>query len=189
MRYKAIIAAAVLMVAQGVTPALADKGGMVLMSETFKAGQMLGSAQVFNGFGCEGGNQSPHLSWTPGPAGTRSYAVTAYDPDAPTGSGWWHWVVYNIPANVTSLDVDAGNVSGGKLPAGAVHGRTDYGTAAFGGACPPVGDKPHRYVFTVYALKTDKLEIPADASAALIGYMIHSTMLDKATLTAKYARK
>ncbi|MEW5837442.1 MAG: YbhB/YbcL family Raf kinase inhibitor-like protein [Pseudomonadota bacterium] len=161
---------------------------MALKSETFKAGQMLESAQVFKGFGCEGGNQSPQLSWTPGPEGTRGYAVTAYDPDAPTGSGWWHWVVYNIPAHVTSLDAGAGDASGEKLPKGALHGRTDFGSKAFGGACPPKGDKPHRYIFTVYALNTDKIDVQADASAALVGFMIHSSMLEKATLTAKYAR-
>ncbi len=160
----------------------------VLSSSEIKPGQTLSMAQVFNGFGCEGGNQSPALTWTPGPAGTRSYAVTMYDPDAPTGSGWWHWVVYNIPAEVTELATGAGDVSGAKLPQGAVQGRTDYGTPGFGGACPPVGDKPHRYIFTVYALKTEKLDVPADASAALIGYMIHANQLAKATLKAKYAR-
>jgi len=171
-----------------VTPAYAGSGGFSLSSTEIKPGQSLVSAHVFNGFGCEGGNQSPALAWTAGPEGTRSYAVTMYDPDAPTGSGWWHWVVYNIPANVTHLETNAGEMSGKNLPAGAVHGRTDFSASAFGGACPPSGDKPHRYIFTVYALKADKLEVPADASAALIGFMIHSTKLGKATLTAKYAR-
>ncbi len=169
-------------------PAFAGSGGFSLSSSEIKPGQTLVSAQVFKGFGCEGGNQSPALSWTAEPEGTRSYAVTMYDPDAPTGSGWWHWVVYNIPANVTQLDAGAGDASGAKLPAGALQGRTDFGAQGFGGACPPVGDKAHRYIFTVYALKADKLEVPADASAALIGYMIHANTLAKATLKAKYAR-
>ncbi|MEW6446387.1 MAG: YbhB/YbcL family Raf kinase inhibitor-like protein [Pseudomonadota bacterium] len=167
---------------------MADRGGFALTSDAIKAGRMLGSEQVFKGFGCDGGNRSPALSWTPGPEGTRGYALTVYDPDAPTGSGWWHWVVYNIPADVTSLVADAGDVSGEKLPVGARQGRTDFGAHAFGGACPPVGDKPHRYIFTVYALKVDTIDVPADASAALIGFMIHANMLAKATLTAKYAR-
>ena len=109
---------------------------------------------------------SPALAWKNPPAGTKGYAVTVYDPDAPTGSGWWHWVVYNIPATVTSLPVGAGDRGGAKLPAGALQGRTDFGTAGWGGPCPPKGDKPHRYVFTVHALKTDKLDVPADATAA-----------------------
>ncbi len=169
-------------------PAHAASGGFALSSSEIKPGQTLVADHVFNGFGCEGGNQSPALSWTPGPEGTRSYAVTMYDPDAPTGSGWWHWVVYNIPASVTHLAAGAGDASGAKLPVGAMHGRTDFGAQGFGGACPPVGDKPHRYIFTVYALKSDRLEVPADASAALIGYMIHANQLAKATLKAKYAR-
>jgi len=171
-----------------VTPAYAGSSGFSLSSTEIKPGQSLVSTHVFKGFGCEGGNQSPALSWTAGPEGTRSYAVTMYDPDAPTGSGWWHWVVYNIPASVTHLEAGAGDTSGAKLPAGAMHGRTDFGAQGFGGACPPVGDKPHRYIFTVYALKADRLEVQADASAALIGYMIHATTLAKATLKAKYAR-
>ncbi|HER19851.1 MAG TPA: YbhB/YbcL family Raf kinase inhibitor-like protein [Chromatiales bacterium] len=176
------------MLAPAVIPAMADKGGMVLKSETIMAGQMLGTEQVFKGFGCDGENRSPALSWTPGPESTRSYALTVYDPDAPTGSGWWHWVVYNIPADVTSLAVGAGDASGDKLPAGARQGRTDFGSHAYGGACPPEGDKPHRYIFTVYALKTDTIDVQADASAAMIGFMINANMLGKATLTAKYAR-
>lgn len=169
-------------------PLYAGSASFSLSSSEIKPGQTLAAAQVFSGFGCEGGNQSPALSWTAGPEGTRSYALTVYDPDAPTGSGWWHWVVYNIPASVTQLEAGAGDVSSTRLPAGALHGRTDFGSHAFGGACPPVGDKPHRYIFTVYALKTEKLDVPADASAALIGYMINANKLAKATFTAKYAR-
>ncbi len=187
MRLK-FIAAACALAACLSAPAYAGSAAFSLSSSEIKSGHTLDAKQVFNAFGCAGGNQSPALTWTQGPEGTRSYAVTMYDPDAPTGSGWWHWVVYNIPANVTHLEANAGEVSGKNLPAGAVHGRTDFGASAFGGACPPVGDKPHRYIFTVYALKADVLEVPADASAALIGFMIHSTKLGKAILTAKYAR-
>ena len=115
--------------------------------------------------------------------------LTVYDPDAPTGSGWWHWVVYNIPATTTELPEGAGAADGKALPAGAMQGRTDFGTPGFGGACPPKGDRPHRYIFTVYALKTDKLDVPPDATAALVGFMINANLLGKASFTAKYGRK
>ena len=142
----------------------------------------------FKRFGCAGDTQSPALRWSGAPAGTQSFAVTAYDPDAPTGSGWWHWSVVNVPASVTELQPDAGAAGGAKLPAGASHVRIDYGVAAWGGACPPEGAAPHRYIFTVHALKVPRLDLPADATAALAGYMINANSLGKATLTARYGR-
>ena len=156
-------------------------------SPSIKPGGALLSAQVFNGMGCSGKNISPALSWSGAPSGTKSFAVTLYDPDAPTGSGWWHWVVYNIPATVSGLPAGAGN-AGGTLPAGALQGHTDFGTPGFGGACPPVGAKPHRYIFSVYALKTDRIDVPDEASAAMVGYMIHANSLAKASVTAHYGR-
>jgi Raf kinase inhibitor-like YbhB/YbcL family protein len=161
--------------------------GFTLSSPTIKAGSTLTKAQVYNGFGCSGDNVSPELKWSGAPAGTKSFAVTVYDPDAPTGSGWWHWVVINLPADSTGLVEGAGSAVG-KLPGGAMQGRTDFGSAGFGGACPPQGDKPHRYIFTVYALKTDKLDVPADATAALVGFMINANKLGSASFTAKYGR-
>jgi Raf kinase inhibitor-like YbhB/YbcL family protein len=168
---------------------LASAGGskFTLSSPTIPANSALPNAQVFNGFGCTGDNVSPALTWHGAPAGTQSFAVTVYDPDAPTGSGWWHWVVYNLPATTTGLPEGAGNFPP-KLPAAAVQGRTDYGQPGFGGACPPVGDKPHRYIFTVYALKIEKIELPADASAAMVGFMLNSNALAKASLKAHYGR-
>lgn len=157
-----------------------------IKSPDIQSNQMLKSSQVYQGFGCAGGNQSPQLEWSGAPAATKSFAVTMYDPDAPTGSGWWHWVVYGIPASVHTLESGAGQP--GKLPDGAKHGRNDFGTMDFGGACPPVGDKPHRYTITVYALKTDKLDVPADASPAMIGFMLNANRLATATLTGKYGR-
>jgi hypothetical protein len=159
-----------------------------LSSQSVKPNTMLSNEQVFNGFGCDGKNVSPDLTWVSAPEGTKSYAVTVYDPDAPTGSGWWHWVVYNIPATVTALSTGAGNVDGKQLPQDAAHGRTDFGSYGFGGACPPKGDKPHHYVFTVFALKTEKIDVPSDASAALIGFMLNANTLAKASFTAKYGR-
>jgi Raf kinase inhibitor-like YbhB/YbcL family protein len=159
-----------------------------LMSPTIKPGSTLSDAQVFNGFGCTGKNVSPGLKWSGAPAGTKSYALTVYDPDAPTGSGWWHWVVYNIPASAGELAEGAGTADGKGLPSGSAQGNTDFGAPGFGGACPPAGDKPHRYIFTVYALKADKLDIPAGGTAALVGFMINANKLGSATFTAKYGR-
>lgn len=163
-------------------------GDFTLTSPTIKSGDFLKEEQVFNGFGCSGKNISPALKWKTGPKNTKSYAITVYDPDAPTGSGWWHWVVYNIPANVTEIATGAGQKTGKLLPSAAIQGRTDYGIHAFGGACPPQGDKPHRYIFTVHALKIEKIDVPADSSAALIGFMINSNSLGKASFTAMYGR-
>lgn len=151
-----------------------------------KTGRPMTKVQEFNGFGCSGENLSPALEWKNVPAGTRSFAVTVYDPDAPTGSGWWHWVVYNIPATATGLP--GGAVVNAPLPAGAKQGRNDYGEHNFGGACPPTGDRPHHYIFTVYALKVDKLNVPDDASPALIGFNITSNRIGLAKLTTTYSR-
>ncbi|HJV72232.1 YbhB/YbcL family Raf kinase inhibitor-like protein [Ideonella sp.] len=167
----------------------AHAAGFELSSPTIKPGSTLTEAQVFNGFGCSGKNVSPALAWKGAPAGTKSFAVTVYDPDAPTGSGWWHWVVYNIPASANGLPEGAGSTEGKGLPAGSAQGRTDFGAPGFGGACPPPGDRPHRYVFTVYALKADKLDVPADATAALVGFMVNANKLGQAQFSAKYGRK
>jgi Raf kinase inhibitor-like YbhB/YbcL family protein len=159
-----------------------------LTSPDVHEGQKLASAQVFNGMGCTGSNVSPALEWHGAPATTKSYAITVYDPDAPTGSGWWHWVVYNIPASVTKLAAGAGDPKKNLLPAGAVQGNTDFGSPGFGGACPPVGDKPHHYHLTIFALDTDKLDIPAGATAAYVGFNLHAHTVAKAQLTALYGR-
>jgi hypothetical protein len=162
--------------------------GFKLSSGDVANGATLTNEQVFNGFGCSGKNVSPALSWSGAPAGTKSYALTVYDPDAPTGSGWWHWVVVNIPVGTTSLARGAGTADGKALPAGSQQVRTDFGSTGFGGPCPPAGDKPHRYLFTLYALKAEKLELPADATAAMAGFNIHGNQLGKASFTAYYGR-
>jgi hypothetical protein len=167
---------------------LANASGFNLSSPEIKPNSMMNKSFEFNGFGCSGENKSPELKWSGAPKDTKSFAVTMYDPDAPTGSGWWHWVVINIPADVNELAANAGTSDSTTLPKGAMQGRTDFGVSAWGGVCPPQGDKPHRYIFTIYALKTDKLDIPKDATAALTGYMIHANMLGKASFTAKYGR-
>lgn len=159
-----------------------------LTSPEIAANALIDKKFEFDGFGCSGENKSPALQWNGAPAGTRSFAVTVYDPDAPTGSGWWHWFVINIPAGVTGLKANAGVVGGANLPQGASHVRIDYGVAGWGGVCPPEGDPPHRYIFTVHALSTDKLELPPDATAALAGFMVNANSIGKATFTAKYGR-
>ncbi len=143
---------------------------------------------VHSAMGAGGQNVSPDLAWSGAPEGTQSYALTMYDPDAPTGSGWWHWVVYDIPASATGLVMGAGAAGGAALPAGAKLGRTDFGTAEYGGAAPPPGHGPHRYIFTLYALNTGKLDVPPDASAAMVGFSIHFAKLAQAQLTATYER-
>lgn len=156
-----------------------------LSSPDIEPGGHLSETFVFNDFGCHGLNQSPELRWGNIPAGTRSFAVTVYDPDAPTGSGWWHWLLYNIPSTVTRLEKD---VSHHALPTGAVQGRTDFGQHMFGGACPPVGDRAHRYIFTVYALGESSIVVPDGATAALVGYYIQKSKISQATITTYYAR-
>ncbi len=132
------------------------------------------------------GNTSPHLAWSGAPDGTKSFAVTCYDPDAPTGSGFWHWTVANIPADVSELATGA---SSGGLPKGAVEGRTDYGDVGFGGAAPPPGHGPHRYIFTVFAVDVDSLQVTPDNSGAVFGFNLHFHTLAKATITATYENK
>lgn len=158
----------------------------VVSSPDIQPGKSLTLAQEADVFGCKGENRSPALNWSNAPAGTRSFAVTVYDPDAPTGSGWWHWVVVNLPASAQGLPGSIGK--GESLPEGAREIRTDYGTPGFGGACPPPGDKPHHYHFTVWALKVDSLALPDNATAAMAGYFLNANALGKATLTATYKR-
>ena len=158
-----------------------------LDSPDVKDGATVPSAHVFNGMGCTGGNESPALAWHNPPSGTRSFAVTCYDPDAPTGSGWWHWQMFDIPASATGLPRGAGGAAGTR-PGNAKQSRNDYGEAAYGGPCPPPGDNPHRYAFTVFALKVDHLDVPANASCALVGFMLNANAIGTASLTALYGR-
>ena len=180
--------AILLTIAAAISSAWAQAGNFSLTSPDMKAGGTIANAQVFKGMDCTGNNVSPALSWTGAPAKTKSFAITAYDPDAPTGSGWWHWVVYNIPANTTKLAAGAGDPAKKLLPAGATQGNTDFGVPGYGGPCPPKGDKPHHYHFVVYALDTDKIDVPANATAAMVGFNLHAHQLAKAELTALYGR-
>lgn len=159
-----------------------------LSSSDVTAGGTVPDKQVFNGFGCTGGNVSPALAWKDAPADTKSFALTMYDPDAPTGSGWWHWVVFNIPATASELKSNAGVPKARLAPKGAIQSMTDFGTTGYGGPCPPQGDKPHRYIFTLFALKLDKLPLDRKASGALVGFYLNANALAKATLEATYGR-
>jgi Raf kinase inhibitor-like YbhB/YbcL family protein len=144
--------------------------------------------QVFNGFGCTGENISPDLTWGGEPAGTKSFALTVYDPDAPTGSGWWHWVVFNIPKDVHTLKRNAGNPENERGIPGATQGMNSYGFAGFGGACPPKGDKAHRYIFTVFALDTETISQGPDARPELVGFFLNQHAIQKASIMAYYGR-
>ncbi|MBC5842439.1 MAG: YbhB/YbcL family Raf kinase inhibitor-like protein [Flavobacteriaceae bacterium] len=144
--------------------------------------------EEFNGFGCSGENSSPQLSWSNAPEGTKSFAITMYDPDAPTGSGFWHWVVFDIPANVSELVKNAGNVSLNLAPKGAVQSITDYGIKGFGGPCPPEGHGYHEYIITVFALKTDKLGLNDSINPAIVGFNLWNQTLAKASIVMYYKR-
>ncbi|WP_286267850.1 YbhB/YbcL family Raf kinase inhibitor-like protein [Thalassotalea atypica] len=163
-------------------------GSLTLTSNDIKHGKHMSTTQEFQGFGCSGENLSPQLEWSGAPTGTKSFAITVYDPDAPTGSGWWHWQVINIPKGVNELAAGAGSSSGLKLPAGAAQVQNDYGIEEFGGACPPQGHGVHRYQFTLHALKVAKIELPKGASSALAGYMINANAIETATIEALYQR-
>lgn len=157
---------------------------MTLTSPTVTNGESLTKAQVFNSWGCTGEDISPKLTWSNIPEGAKSFAVTMYDPDAPTGSGWWHWMVINIPAKVHTLEAHAGNVSNEFLPAGAAQVTNDFGVKAFGGACPPEGAAPHNYTITVYALDVEHIDLPANAMPAYGGYLIHQHAIAEGKLVA-----
>ncbi len=161
--------------------------GFTLASPAIKPNSKLTEAQVFNSFGCTGKNISPALKWSGAPAGTKSYAVTRVRPRRADRLAVGGMGGLNIPASATELPEGVG-ADGKGLPAGAMQGRTDFGAPGFGGACPPKGDKPHRYIFTVHALKAEKIEVPADATAALVGFMINANRLGKATFQATYGR-
>jgi len=150
-------------------------------------GQFTGDYIAAN-FGCSGSNLSPELSWTNAPAGTKSFAVTLYDEDAPTGSGFWHWVIVDIPASATGLKRGAGNIQSNLAPAGSLQSMNDVGTPGYQGPCPDTGEAPHHYIFTVYALKTEKLGTAANSTAALTGYLLNKQMLAKASIIVYYQR-
>lgn len=182
---KRIMLAGVLVLA---TTSFSTAADFAVKSPQFEDGGRLRQEQVFNGIGCTGQNISPELDWQGEPAGTKSFAVTVYDPDAPTGSGWWHWVVFDIPADTHSLTSGSGKVPEQTVPGGFIQSRTDFGTAGYGGACPPVGHGDHRYQFTIWALDTPHLGVDEQASGAMVGFYLNQHKLASAVITANYGR-
>ncbi len=155
-----------------------------LKSEVIKEGSTILAEQVFNSFGCSGLNKSPDLEWSNAPKDTKAFALTVFDKDAPTGSGWWHWVVINIPNHQQSLPLGA---SGNKGLIGGLETRTDFGMPGYGGPCPPLKSGKHRYIFTVYALK-ELIPVDQEASAAMVGFYIHNLKIAEAKISAQYSR-
>lgn len=157
-----------------------------LYSNDIATNKMINQKFTFNKFGCNGDNISPQLSWVNPPKDTKSFAITIYDPDAPTGSGWWHWMVLNIPKNYSKIDQNFITKNQFRFKNLITQVRNDYGMYKYGGPCPPKTDKPHRYIFTIYALKVDKLMIDKSTTAAHAGFMINANMIAKSSFVAKY---
>jgi hypothetical protein len=161
---------------------------LTLTSPDLAPGARVAAAQVGDGFGCAGGNRSPALAWSGAPAGAKSFALSLFDPDAPTGAGFWHWMIFDIPASATSLPPDAGDPKAGLAPDGAIVGRNDAGAIGYFGPCPPEGDKPHRYRFELDALDVAKLGLDAGVAAAAVAERARRHTLAKATLTGIWSR-
>lgn len=168
--------------------AFAQSSSFTVSSNDIAQGEYMSKAHEFNGFGCNGDDLSPHLKWSNAPEGTKSFAITVYDPDAPTGSGWWHWQIVNIPKNINEIKRGAGSQATNSTPTGSIQISNDYGIKGFGGACPPQGHGVHHYKFTVHALSVEKLTLPENASGALAGYMINANTIESSTLEALYKR-
>ncbi len=157
---------------------------LTLTSTSFSEGDHLADQHLLSepfGFGCSGGNESPALAWADAPDATRSFALTCYDPDAPTGSGFWHWILVNLPPDVTALPAGAG--TGPSRRPGGFPVVNDYGTDGYGGPCPPEGDPPHRYLFTVHAVGVDALPVTAATPQAVVRFLLHADTIATATLT------
>jgi len=196
-----LTAAAILALATGAVPLIAsamagiNQFGFVAVRSGIPAGashfevtspdlqneHAFSQTEIANIFGCNGGNQAPRLHWSGAPAGTESYAVTMFDPDAPTGSGFWHWLTWDIPPTDTSLDATA-------LPAGAVAGTNDAGLTGYLGPCPPPGDRTHRYQLTVFALDVPSLNLPPSVRAAVVGFTMRTHILGFARLIGTFSQ-
>lgn len=164
-----------------------------LSSQTFtlKSKDLGGQAtmkQVFKGFGCDGENVSPQLYWEHPPMGTKSFAITIHDESAPTGSGWWHWLLFDIPVDTKEIASNAGDIKKEIAPKEAIQSITDYGSVGYGGPCPPVGHGIHKYTITIFALKVDKLGLDKNTTPAIVGFNINANTIEKSSLVFYYKR-
>jgi Raf kinase inhibitor-like YbhB/YbcL family protein len=159
-----------------------------LTSPILAEGQTMRLEQAYNKMGSDGANISPELDWHNTPPATKSFALTLFDPDAPTGHGWWHWLILNIPAHTKSLPLNAGDPTTGIAPPATIQTRNDYGELGYGGPCPPRGDTPHHYIFTLYALKTQNLDINPNTKPEKIKTILEQNTISTATLTGLYSR-
>jgi Raf kinase inhibitor-like YbhB/YbcL family protein len=158
-------------------------------SFTLESTDIKSNAPIEEDHAYAGGNRSPQLSWRGAPAGTKSYAVTCFDPDAPTPSGFWHWVVVDVPGSISSFPAGAGSKGGPGLPSGAFHCRNDYGSADYGGPAPPKGDRPHRYYFAVHALDVERLGVDASSSPAAVSFTMLGHILARGLLVGTYQQR
>lgn len=152
---------------------------------TIKSAELGGQAtkkQMSNSMGCNGDNISPQLYWENVPKNAQSFAITIHDENAPTGSGWWHWLVFDIPSAISELKSNAGNIEKKLAPKNAIQSKTDFGISGYGGPCPPSGSGFHKYTITIYALKVEKLGLDANANAALVGFYLEQNAIEKASL-------
>jgi Raf kinase inhibitor-like YbhB/YbcL family protein len=169
--------------------ALPQLPSFTLTSQSFEDGQVWGNEQVSGIMGAGGSDVSPQLSWSGFPEETRSFAVTVYDPDAPTGSGFWHWAVANLPATVTDLPAGVGDGSAEGFPGGAITLANDAGLKRFVGAAPPAGHGPHRYYVAVHAVKVEKLDLPEGSTPAYLGFNLFSNAIARAVIVGTYEQK
>jgi len=183
--FKSVVAGCV---ASALMVSAASAGGFSISSTDIKAGAKITDDQVFNSFGCSGKNVSPALDWAGAPKNAKSFALMVYDPDAPTGSGFWHWVVFNISPDTKALAKGAGDPKSDAAPKRAVQSRTDFGVPGYGGPCPPKGDKPHHYHFILFAVDVDKLDADENATAAVIGFNLHFHTIAKTEFIGLYGR-
>jgi Raf kinase inhibitor-like YbhB/YbcL family protein len=165
----------------------AESSGFRISSPGWREGGTVPQENVFNGSGCGGANVSPEFHWSGAPAGSKSFAITIFDLDAPARGGWWHWMVFNIPAKVSGLPAGAGNKGSRALPVDCVQCQNDYGEPGYGGPCPPPGTT-HRYLVKVYALNVEKLSLGSDVPPAKLARLIEEHSIGFAQLTAKYGR-
>jgi Raf kinase inhibitor-like YbhB/YbcL family protein len=167
--------------------AFAETGGFRLLSSEWHDGGSVPQENVFNGSGCGGANISPEFHWSNAPSVTKSFAITIFDPDAPTGGGWWHWVIFNIPGTVSELLAGAGNKNSRRLSPAGVQCRNDYGEPGYGGPCPPPG-ATHRYLVRVYALNVEKLPFGSETPAGKMAKQIEAHSIGFAKLMVRFGR-